>query len=217
MSARVRVVIAEDHLLVREGLKALLAREPWIEAVGEASDGLQAVALCEKLKPDILLLDLRLPRLHGLEVIQQLRDLKKTRIIVVTMQADEPYIVEAIRNGVRGFVLKDSPPSELVEAIRTVSAGGEFLSTLIREKALHASLRRIVSTPGKTKEPELTQRERSVLELAAEGKSNADIASGLFISRRTAEAHRANLMKKLGLKSQTELVLYAVRKGIVSP
>ena len=218
MSLPINVVVAEDHLLVREGFKALLSKEQGIEITGEACDGLEAVALAEKLKPDVLLLDLRLPRLHGLDVVRQLRDQKKTKIIVVTMHADEPYIVEALKNGVRGFVLKESPPAELLEAIRTVAAGGEFLSSLIRDKALTASLRRLTSRPGdKDKEPSLTQRERSVLELAAEGRSNADIASHLFISRRTAEAHRANLMKKLGLKSQTDLVLYAVRKGIVAP
>ena len=210
----IRIALAEDHNLVREGLKALLKNEPAFELVGEASDGLQAVEIVEKHKPDILLLDLRIPRLHGIEVLRQIRDQHKTRVVVVSMHSDEPYVVEALKNGVSGYVLKDCPPSELIHAIRTAASGGQYLCESLRQKAISATLKRLV--PG-VQGPQLTKREVLVLELAAEGKTSSEIAKSLFISRRTAEAHRANLMKKLGLKTQTDLVLYAVRNGLITP
>ena len=210
----IRIALAEDHKLVREGLKALLKNEPAFELVGEASDGLQAVEIVEKHKPDILLLDLRIPRLHGIEVLRQIRDQHKTRVVVVSMHSDEPYVVEALKNGVSGYVLKDCPPSELIHAIRTAASGGQYLCESLRQKAISATLKRLV--PG-VQGPQLTKREVLVLELAAEGKTSSEIAKSLFISRRTAEAHRANLMKKLGLKTQTDLVLYAVRNGLITP
>lgn len=210
----IRIALAEDHKLVREGLKALLKAEPCFDLVGEASDGLQAVELVHKEKPDVLLLDLRIPRLHGIEVLRQLREEEKTKVVVVSMHSDEAYLVEALKHGVAGYVLKDSPPAELVSAIRTAASGGQYLCDSLRQKAINATLKRLV--PG-IQGPQLTKREVVVLELAAEGKTSADIAKALFISRRTAEAHRANLMKKLGLKTQTDLVLYAVRNGIISP
>jgi DNA-binding NarL/FixJ family response regulator len=210
----IRIALAEDHKLVREGLKALLKNEPAFELVGEASDGLQAVEIVEKHKPDILLLDLRIPRLHGIEVLRQIRDQHETRVVVVSMHSDEPYVVEALKNGVSGYVLKDCPPAELILAIRTAASGGQYLCESLRQKAISATLKRLV--PG-VQGPQLTKRELLVLELAAEGKTSSEIAKSLFISRRTAEAHRANLMKKLGLKTQTDLVLYAVRNGLITP
>jgi DNA-binding NarL/FixJ family response regulator len=213
-SATIRIALAEDHNLVREGFKALLKDEPSFELVGEASDGVEAVEMVQKQKPDVLLLDLRIPRLHGIEVLRQLRDQNKTHVIVVSMHSDEPYIVEAIKNGVSGYVLKDSPPAELIKAIRTAASGGQYFCEPMQKKAFHIGLRRVL--PG-SRGPQLTKREHVVMELAAEGKTSAEIAERLFISRRTAEAHRANIMRKLGLKTQTDLVLYAVRHGIISP
>jgi DNA-binding NarL/FixJ family response regulator len=175
---------------------------------------LQAVEIVGRDKPDVLLLDLRIPRLHGIEVLRQIRDQEQTRVVVVSMHSDEPYVVEALKNGVSGYVLKDCPPSELIQAIRTAASGGQYLCESLRQKAISATLKRLV--PG-VQGPQLTKRELLVLELAAEGKTSSEIAKTLFISRRTAEAHRANLMKKLGLKTQTDLVLYAVRNGIISP
>jgi DNA-binding NarL/FixJ family response regulator len=210
----IRIGLAEDHKLVREGFKALLKSEPSFELVGEASDGLEAIEMVEKEKPDVLLLDLRIPRLHGIEVLRQLRDQQHTKIVVVSMHSDEPYVIEALKNGVSGYVLKDCPTAELVQAIHTAANGGQYLAESLRQKAIAATLKRLV--PG-ARGPQLTKRELLVLELAAEGKTSGEIASTLFISRRTAEAHRANLMKKLGLKTQTDLVLYAVRNGMISP
>lgn len=210
----IRIALAEDHKLVREGIKALLSNESSFELVGEASDGLQAVEIVEKAKPDVLLLDLRIPRLHGIEVLRQIREQGETRVVVVSMHSDEPYVIEALKNGVSGYVLKDCAPAELIQAIRTAAGGGQYLCESLRQKAISATLKRLV--PG-VQGPQLTKRELMVLELAAEGKTSSEIAKTLFISRRTAEAHRANLMKKLGLKTQTDLVLYAVRNGMLSP
>jgi DNA-binding NarL/FixJ family response regulator len=216
MTAKVsiRIALAEDHRLVREGLKALLKTESSFELVGEASDGLEALQVVEKTHPDVLLLDLRLPRIHGLDVLRQLRDQKQTKVVVVSMHSDEPYVIQAMRNGVSAYVLKDCPPDELVEAIRIAAAGGQYICDSLRQSALTAGLKRLTS---KQSNQNLTRRETLVFELAAEGKTSQEIAQKLFISRRTAEAHRANLMKKLGLRTQTDLVLYAVRKGIVAP
>jgi DNA-binding NarL/FixJ family response regulator len=210
----IRIALAEDHKLVREGLKALLKSEPSFELVGEAGDGLQALEIVEKTHPDVLLLDLRLPRVHGLDVLRQLRDKKGTHVVVVSMHSDEPYVVQALRNGVSAYVLKDCPSSELIEAIRIAAAGGQYLCESLRHSALTRSLKRLTSKQDKEN---LTKRETIVLELAAEGKTSQEIAEKLYISRRTAEAHRANLMKKLGLRTQTDLVLYAIRKGVIAP
>lgn len=214
-SLRIRVVIADDHVLVREGLKLMLKAEPSVEVVGEATDGIETVEVVKRLKPDLLLLDLRIPRLHGLEVLRQVRGTKGLRVLVVTMHSDEPYVVEALKNGASGYVLKDCQPRTLIEAIKTVASGGEYLCEPLRQKALSATLKRIM--PGAAVGIPLTKRELIVLEHAAAGKTSAEIAQALCISRRTAEAHRANFMKKLGLRTQTDLVLYAIRNGIIGP
>ncbi|HTD66188.1 MAG TPA: response regulator transcription factor [Candidatus Limnocylindria bacterium] len=211
----ITIVLADDHNLVREGLKHLLKEESLFKLVGEARDGLEAVKLVEKLEPTILLLDLMMPRLHGLEVIRQVRKLNKTKVIVVSMYSDEPYVVEAFRNGATGYVLKDSTGSELVRAIRTVSAGTRFLSPSLSDLAIGAYLNKLDGLPADVYST-LTARERVVLQLAAEGSSTAQIAKQLYISPRTVETHRANVMKKLSLRSQTELVRFAIRRKIIA-
>jgi two-component system response regulator NreC len=209
----VRIAIADDHNLVRQGLKAMLADEPSFEFVAEASDGFEAVKIAKESKPDVLLLDLRIPRIHGIEVLRDLQDLGKPHVVVVSMHSDESFLLEALKYGAAGYVLKSSSKEELVTAIRTAASGGQYLCDEVRPKALRASLQRARGGAGQ----QLTKRELVVLQLASEGHSSAKIGEALFISTRTAEAHRANLMRKLGLKSQTELVLYAVRHGIVTP
>lgn len=208
------IVIAEDHRLVREGLKHLLRDDKTLKLVGEARDGLTAVQLVEKFKPDILLLDLMIPRLHGLEVIRQVQKLRQTRVIVVSMHSDEPYVLEAFRNGALGYVLKDSTPGELLQAIHSVARGNRFLSPALSELAIHAYLKKL---DGITTDiyGTLSARERVVLQLSAEGHSTAQIAKQLYISPRTVETHRANFMKKLSLRTQTELVRFAIRKKII--
>ena len=212
----ITIVLAEDHHLVRQGLKLLLAAEKDFHLVGEAGDGLEAVQLVEKLRPRVLVLDLMIPRLHGLEVTRAVRrDHPDTKVIILSMHADEPYVVEALRNGASGYVLKDATGADLVRAIKDVCAGRRYLSPVLAERALTGYVER----PGESDldvYDTLTSRERLVLQLAAEGSSNPAIAKKLFISPRTAETHRANLMRKLGLRSQTDLVRFAIRKGIIT-
>ncbi len=212
----ITLVLAEDHHLVRQGLKLLLETEKSFRLLGEAADGLEAVRLVETLNPNVLVLDLMIPRLHGLEVTRAVRrDHPRTRVIILSMHADEPYVVEALRNGASGYVLKDATGAELVQAVNEVCAGRRYLSPVLAERALTGYVER----PGESEldiYETLTNRERLVLQLAAEGTSNPAIAKRLFISPRTAETHRANLMRKLGLRSQTDLVRFAIRKGIIA-
>ena len=210
------IVLAEDHNLVREGLKHLLRSDKTLKLVGEAEDGLLAVKLVEKLKPDLLLLDLMIPRLHGLEVIRQVRKSGDTKVIVVSMHSDEPYVMEAFRNGAVGYVLKDSTPAELLQAVRSVINGGRYLSPSLSALSINSYLKKLdgIATDIYHK---LSARERVVLQLAAEGHPTTVIAKRLYISPRTVETHRANLMKKLSLRSQTDLVRFAIRKKIIEP
>lgn len=212
----ITIALAEDHHVVRQGFKLVLAAESDFKLVGEAADGLEAVKLVEEKKPGIILLDLMIPRLHGLEVVRQLhRDHPATKVIILSMHADEPYVMEALRNGASGYVLKDCTAVDLVQAVRTVAAGRRYLSPALAERALTG----YVEHPGASDldvYDTLTNRERLVFQLAAEGKTSAEIAAALFISPRTAETHRANLMRKLSLRSQTDLVRFAIRRGIIA-
>jgi DNA-binding NarL/FixJ family response regulator len=211
---KIKIVIAEDHHLVRKGLKSLLASEASFELVGEAGDGLEALQITEKLKPDVLLLDLAMPRMHGLEVIRRVRSATTTNVVVCSMHSDEPYVAEALRAGASGYVLKDGTAEELIGAINAVSRGEHFLTPRIKKSALAAAL----GASAKPDDPyyDLTERERVVLQHAAEGYSNAEIGQKLFISSRTVESHRANLMKKLNLTCQTDLVRFAIRRKIIT-
>jgi two-component system, NarL family, response regulator NreC len=212
----ITIALAEDHHLVRQGFKLVLAAEHDFKLVGEAADGLEAVKLVEAKKPNVLLLDLMLPRLHGLEVARQLkREQPQTKVVILSMHADEPYVMEALRNGACGYVLKDCTAADLVQAVRTAAAGRRYLSPVLAERALTG----YVEHPGASDldvYETLTNRERLVFQLAAEGKTSAEIAAALFISPRTAETHRANLMRKLSLRSQTDLVRFAIRRGIIA-
>ncbi len=206
--------MAEDHHLVRKGLRCLLAHEGTFNLVGEAGDGLEALQMTEQLKPDVLLLDLAMPRMHGLEVIRRVRNGTSTQVVVCSMYSDEPYVAEALRAGASGYVLKDGTSEELISAINAVSRGEHFLAPRIKKSALAAAL----GAANKPDDPyyDLTERERVVLQHAAEGFSNAEIGQKLFISSRTVESHRANLMKKLNLTCQTDLVRFAIRRKIIT-
>ena len=212
----ITIVLVEDHTIVRQGFKLVLAADKELKLVGEANDGLEAVRLVGQTQPNVLILDLMIPRLHGLEVIRQVRAANpETRIIVLSMHADEPYVVEALRSGALGYVLKDCTSADLVKAVRDVHAGRRYLSPAIADMALNA----FIARPGEQELDvfdTLTNRERLVLQLAAEGNSSTEIGARLFISPRTAETHRTNLMRKLSLRSQTDLVRYAIRKKLIS-
>jgi len=209
------IVLADDHPIVRLGLRTVLEAEPDFQVIGEAGDGLETMSLVERLQPQVLVLDLLMPGLSGLEVARQVRQrAPETRVIVLSMHANEAYVLEALRHGAAAYVLKETSSAELVQAVRTVAAGRRYLSRPLSERALEVYAQRAEATPLDLYET-LTTREREVLHLAAEGCSNSEIATRLSISPRTAETHRSNLMQKLGLHSQTELVRYALRRGII--
>lgn len=212
----IKIVLVEDHNIVRQGFKLVLQGEKDFQLVGEAMDGMEAMRLVESKKPDVLVLDLMIPRVHGLEVIRQVRDdHKRTRVIVLSMHADQPYVVESLRSGAVGYVLKDCTAADLVKAIREVMAGRKYVSPILADFALAASIANPVDGEVDAFNT-LTNRERLVLQLAAEGLSSTEIGVKLFISPRTAETHRSNLMRKLSLHSQTDLVRFAIRKMLIS-
>lgn len=210
------IVLAEDHQMVRQGFRLLLAAQKDLQVVGEAGDGLEAARLVEELQPNILVLDLMIPRLHGLDLLRRIRkDSPKTKGIVLSMHDDEPYIMEALRSGAKGYVLKGGSAAELVTAIRTVLAGRRHLPADLADKVLAAELENR-DTANLDAFDTLTKRERVILQLAAEGHTSPEVAGKLFISPRTAEKHRANLMRKLSLRSQTDLVRFAIRRGLLT-
>ncbi len=211
----ITIVLAEDHHIVREGVRVLLQNQPDFSVISEAADGLTAVQAVEEHKPDILLVDLMMPGLGGLEVTRKVSKLSPdTKVIVLSMYRNEPYVIEALRNGARGYVLKESSVSDLVEAIRAVATGHRYLSPTLSDRAIDAYLEKARGMPLDDYDT-LSTREREVLQLVAEGCSNAEVAAHLLISTRTAEAHRANMMRKLRLQTHTDLIKYAFKKGIL--
>jgi DNA-binding NarL/FixJ family response regulator len=210
----ITLLLADDHRMVRQGLRAVLDSVPDFRLVGEAADGLEAVRLVEKLQPDVLVLDMMMPGLNGLEVTRRVaRRPSRTRIVILSMHSDIAYVVAAIRAGAQGYILKEQSAEELIQAIHTIVAGRRYLSPPISEAAVTAYLRKAEDTPLDPYDP-LTSREREVLHLTAEGLSGAEIAGRLFISPRTVETHRANLMRKLGVRNQKELIRLAVLRGL---
>lgn len=209
------IILADDHPIVRRGLRSVLEVEKDFSLIGEAGDGIEAVRLVENLTPNILITDMMMPGLTGLEVTRQVRHrVPKVKIIILSMHAAESYVLEALRNGANGYVLKDSAADELVHAIREVLAGRRYLSSQLSERAIETYIQKSESSITDSYDS-LTNREREVLKLAAEGCTNNEIAERLFISPRTAETHRANLMKKLSLSNHTELIRYAIRRGLL--
>ena len=208
------VVIADDHEIVRRGLRSLLESEVACRVVADVADGLAATQTVDKLRPDLLILDLNMPRLHGLEVLKHVRTSSPhTRVIVLSMHNDEPYVIEALRAGASAYLLKGSESQEIAQALKEVLAGRRYLSAPLSEWAINALTTRVADTSDPL--ATLSPREREVLQLAAEGCANPEIAEKLFISPRTAETHRTNLMRKLGLQSQTDLVRFSIRRGVI--
>jgi two-component system response regulator NreC len=209
------IVLADDHHVVRQGLRRLLEAEPDFRIVGEAGDGLETVQLVERLQPEVLVLDLMMPSLNGLEVTRQVGQRSpQTRVIVLSMHSSEAYVLEALRHGAAGYVLKASSAADLIKAVREVTAGRHYLSPPLSQHAIEAYIQK-AKDATLDKYETLTTREREVLHLAAEGYSNPEVAERLSISPYTAMTHRANLMRKLGLHSQTDLVRYALQRGII--
>jgi two-component system response regulator NreC len=209
------IVLADDHQVVRQGLRALLEAEPTFTIVGQASDGLQAINLVTTLKPCVLVVDLMMPGLGGLEVTRQVtKHQPDIRVVILSMHASEAYVLEALRNGAAAYVLKNASADDLVRAVHEVSGGRRYLSPPLSERAIEAYSEKTVTSVDRYET--LTTREREVLQLAAEGNSHLAIATRLGISPRTAEVHRANLMRKLELRNQTDLIRYAIRRGLIS-
>ena len=211
----ITIVLADDHRIVRQGLRALLAAEENFEVIGEADEGREALDLVRRLNPDVLVLDLMMPGLNGLEVARQLhKQTPKVAVVVLSMYDDEGFVLEALANGVSGYVLKDSNSSDLVHAVREVAAGRRYLSPPLSDRAIEAYQQR-AKVGTMDKHETLTTREREVLQLSAEGHTNSEIAALLGISTRTAETHRSRLMHKLSLHTQSDLIRYALRRGII--
>ena len=211
------VILAEDHHVVRRGIRALLEAEADIEVVGESGTGLDAAQLTQQLKPDVLIIDLMLADMSGLAVIRQIKKkAPRTASVVLSMYGNDCYVVEALQAGARAYVLKDSPPEELIRAVREAALGHRYLAPPISDRAIEAYLRR--SEESKLDPYDmLTSREREVLHLAAQGLTSTEAAQRLTISPRTVEVHRARVMQKLGLRNRMELIQYAVRHGILPP
>jgi DNA-binding NarL/FixJ family response regulator len=213
-----RILIADDHGIVRAGLKLLLARIPGTEVVAEASDGREAVRLAKTFLPDIALLDVAMPLLNGLEAARQIsRDNPKTGIIILSMYMDETYILKALDAGAKGYLIKDNADEELANAILSVASGRPFFSKVIAEALLEDHVGVMRRHGVRNSYDLLTEREREVLHLLAEGKSNKEAAAVMNLSPYTVDTHRTNLMQKLGLHNTAEIVLYAVRNAIITP
>lgn len=212
------VVLADDHPIVRQGLRTLLEQEAGCQVVGEATDGLTALELVTRLRPDLAVLDVQMPDLDGLEVARRVAiSSPDTRVIMLSMHSDEPYVLDALHHGALAYVLKGSATGDLVEAVRAVLEGRRFLSASLAERALDAYARGATESGRPPDRYDLlSRREREVFQLAAQGLTNAEIGERLAISPRTAETHRANLLRKLGLQSQTELVRFAAQRGLLT-
>jgi two-component system response regulator NreC len=212
-----RIVIAEDHTILREGLKALISSNPDFEIVGEAENGREAVRCVEKLMPDLILVDLSMPRMHGIDAVREIRKrCPKTKILVLTVHRAEEYVRAALEAGTNGYVLKDATHAELLVAMENVLEGKPYLSPGVSEKVIDGYL-----AGGKPPKPcsawdRLTQREREVLKLIGEGYKNREIAEDLCISVKTVEKHRANLMEKLDLHNVSALTAFAMERGLIN-
>ena len=211
-----RVVLADDHAIVRRGLRSLIEAEPGLTVVAEAGDGLEAVRLCQEHQPDVIVLDIAMPLLNGIDVAARLqKGERRPRVVILSMHTDESYILRALAAGAQAYLLKDATDEELIPALRTVMGGKPFFSAavaavLVEDYVHHLRARGLTDSFHL-----LTAREREVLQLLAEGRSNKEVATLLDLGLSTVETHRANLMQKLNLHNTAEIVLYAVRKGMI--
>ena len=216
MNRKIRVVLADDHTILRSGLKALLNMEPDMEVVGEAADGREAVELAVRLRPDVIVMDISMPEMDGLRAAQEIHNLNlPSRIVILTVHADEDYLFQTLKLGASGYVLKSSADVELIDAIRTAYRGDVFLYPSAVKKLLSEYLRG--GGQGRSDQDSLTTREREVLKATAEGYTNNEIAEQLVISPKTVDTYRQRIMEKLNLHHRSELVRYALKKGLLVP
>jgi DNA-binding NarL/FixJ family response regulator len=215
--SKIRVLLADDHLILREGIRSLLEKVPDIEMIGEADDGNDAIAKVEQLLPDVVLMDITMPGLNGLEATQKIkREHPSIKVLILTMHETDQYLSEMLEAGASGYVVKTTTSSELISAIRAVHQGDVHLYPSIARMLVEDYLQKVKTGEEQASYDGLTPREREILMYIAEDKQNKEIAELLGISVRTVQAHRANLMDKLGAHDRTELVKYAIRKGIIS-
>lgn len=217
MDQKFQIVIAEDHTILREGLRSLLSSNPDFEIVGEAEDGREAIRCVERLKPHLIITDLSMPRMNGMEAIKEIKKRSpNTKILVLTVHKAEEYILSAFRAGADGYLLKDSTHAELVMAVQKVLGGRQYISPEISERVIEGYLEGKKILKSQTPLETLTQREKEILKLIAEGYKSKEIADELCISVKTVEKHRANLMEKLDLHNVSALTAFAIEKGLVS-
>jgi two-component system response regulator NreC len=211
-----RIVLADDHTLFRQGLRRVLEEQPGWQVIADASDGATAVRLTMERQPHIVIMDIAMPRLNGVEATRQIvRRAPDVRVLILSMYSDDLYITQALQAGAHGFVLKDSADADLVRAVRDLAAGKSYFSPTVSKVVLDDYVRRLADRGISDRFDALTEREREVFQLIAEGHSNKDIAGLLHLSPGTVETHRARIMEKLDLHSAAEIVLYAVRKGVI--
>lgn len=213
-----RVILADDHALVRAGLRELLQKIPRLEVVGEANNGREALDLIQTQKPDLILLDIAMKELNGIEVAERVtRDHRQIRVLILSMHANEEYVLRALRAGACGYMLKDSAAAELQLAIESVLTGKSYLSPKISRNVIDSYLNRTAATDKSAGLDQLTSRQREVLQLIAEGNSTKEIAALLNLSAKTVETHRAQLMERLGIYDVASLVRFAMREGLIQP
>jgi len=215
---KIRVLIAEDHTIVRQGVSALLRGEPDMEVVGEASDGLEAVELAKKTIPHVVIMDIGMRNLNGLEATRQIKKLfPSTKVLALTIYDTEESIFQILKAGASGYLIKDSAVTELISAIRAIQQGDSYLSPSISRKVIEEYIRRAETGERRSQNDLLSSREREVLQLISEGNSIPQIASLLCISRKTVEAHKNNIMEKLDIHDKVGLIKYAIRTGLTKP
>lgn len=214
---KLRILLADDHVVMRTGLRALLERQPNLEVVGEGENGREAIELVASLKPDVVVMDVGMPVLNGIEATKAIvTQHPTTAVVILSMYVDESYIMRALKAGARGYLLKDSAPADLIGAIQAVSQNKSFFSPKVR-RILAEDYVRVLKQKGAVDSYDLlTSREREILQLIAEGKANKEVAAALNISPYTVETHRSHILEKLNLHNPAELILYAVRKGLIS-
>jgi two-component system, NarL family, response regulator NreC len=213
----IRILLADDHTVVRKGLRLLIETQPGFEVIADACDGRETVAMAEQYQPDVVVLDVAMPILNGIEAARQISSkLPHTAIVFLSMHADEAYVLKALKSGARAYLLKDSAEYDLIAAIKAVSEGKAFFSPAISKMLVEDYMRQMRERDVEDSYELLTTRERELLQLLAEGRSNKEVASLLNLSLYTVETHRGNIFQKLNLHNTAELILYAIRKGVIS-
>ena len=214
---RLRLLIGDDHTLVRQGLRKILEERPEWEVVAEVGDGREAIRQCVALKPDVAIIDVGMPLLNGIDATQQIvRRVPETKVLVLSMHSDEAYVTRALHAGATGYMLKDSAGTDLINGVAAVSAGQAFFSPAIAQLMLDDYVRRVAGSGVADRYETLSEREREIFQLVAEARTNKEVAELLQISPATVETHRARILQKLDIHNTAELVLYAVRRGIIS-